>query len=203
MLGVGEIDIGDDIDNPPVRLLRQALVLTAVTGLHVEDGNVQSLRTNDAKAGVRVTQHQNSIGFDSHHQLVALGDDIAHRLTQVRAHGIHIHLGSGELQVLEEHAVQVIIVVLARVRQDRVEVGAALVDNRRQPDDFRAGADDDEKLELAVVGERDFAIVHIANIAFYSTGSKYVSGLFGSKSSFAHMRVMSGSVSDRLMMLCV
>ena len=89
------------------------------------------------------------------------------------------------------------------MRQDGVEVGAALVDDRRQPDDFRAGADDDEKLEFAVVGERDFAIVHIANIAFYSTGSKYVSGRFGSKSSFAHIRVMRGSVSDKLMMLCV
>ena len=203
VLGVREIDIGDDVDNPAVRLLRQALVLAAVAGLHVEDGDVQALRANDAQTAIGIPKHQHRIGLDGHHQLVALGDDIAHGLAEVRTHGIHIHLRRGEFQVLEEHAVQVVVIVLARVRQDGVEVGTALVDDRRQPDDFRAGADDDEKLELAVVGEGDFAIVHIANIAFYSTGSKYVSGRFGSKSSFAHMRVMSGSVSDRLMMLCV
>ena len=57
VLGVGEIDIGDDIDNSPVRLLRQALILAAVSGLHVEDRDVQPLRTDYAQAGVRVAQH--------------------------------------------------------------------------------------------------------------------------------------------------
>ena len=203
VLAVGHVHIGDDVDNPSVGLLRQALVLAAVASLHVEDRDVQALRTNDREARVRVAQHQHCVRLDCHHQLIAFGDDIAHGLAQVRANCIHLHLRRGELQILEEHTVQVVVIVLARVRQDGVEVGTALIDHRRQPDDFRAGTDDDEKLELAVVGERDFAIVHIANIAIYSTGSKYVSGRFGSKSSFAHMSVMSGSVSDRFMMLCV
>ena len=198
VLGVGHVDIGDDIDNPAVRLLRQAFVLAAVAGFHVEDRDVQTFCADDAEAGVRVSQHQHRIGLDGHHQLVALGDDIAHGLAQVRTDSVHVHLRVRELQVLEEHAVKVVIIVLSGMRQDRVEIRPALIDHGRQPYNLRPRPHDDEKLQFAVAGERNLAIVHN-----YSTGSKYVSGLFGSKSSFAHMRVMRGSVSERLMMLWV
>ena len=163
VLAVGHIDIGDDIDNAAVRLLREALVLAAIAGLHVEDGDVQALGTDDAQAGVRVAEHQHRVGLDLHHQLVALGDDVAHRLAQVHTHRIHVHIRVRELQVLEEHAVQVVVIVLARMRQDRVEVLPALVDDRSQADNFRAGAHDDQKLQLPVILE----CCHI-----YFTGSK-------------------------------
>ncbi len=163
VLGVGHIDIGDDVHDATVRLFRQALVLAAVAGLHVEDRDVQALGPDHAQAGVRVTQHQHGIRLDLHHQLVALGDDIAHRLAQVYPHGIHVHIRVRELQVLEEYPIQIVVIVLARVRQDRVEVFPALVDNRRQPDDFRPRPHDDQKLQLPVILE----FCHI-----YFTGSK-------------------------------
>ena len=46
VLGVGHVDIGDDVDNPAVRLFREAFVLAAVAGFHVEDRDVQPFRTN-------------------------------------------------------------------------------------------------------------------------------------------------------------
>ena len=150
VLAVSHVDIGDNVDNPPVRLLWQALVLTAVAGLHMEDGDVQPLGADDAEAGVRVPQHQHRIGLDGHHQLVALGNDIAHGLAQVRADSVHIHLRVRKLQILEEHPVQVVIIVLPGMRQNRVKIRPALVNHSRQPDDFRASSNDDEKLELAV-----------------------------------------------------
>ena len=153
VLGVGHIHIGDDVHDAAVGLLRQALVLAAVAGLHVEDGDVQPLGADDAEAGVGVAQHQHGIGLHLHHQLVALGDDVAHRLAQVLAHGLHIHVRVGELQVLEEHAVEVVVIVLPGVRQQAVEILAALVDDRRQADDLRARADDDQKLQLPVILE--------------------------------------------------
>ncbi len=45
------------------------------------------------------------------------------------------------------------------MRQQAVEILAAFVDDRRQADDLRAGADDDEKLELSVVLELCHIIV--------------------------------------------
>lgn len=50
VLRVAEVDIGYDIDYAAVGLLRQALVLTAVASLHVEDRYVQTLGRNGAQA---------------------------------------------------------------------------------------------------------------------------------------------------------
>ena len=153
VLGIGHIDIGDNVDNAAVRLLRQALVLAAVAGLHVEDRDVQPLRADDAEAAVRVAQHQHRIGLDLHHQLVTLRDDIAHGLAEVRAHGVHVHIRVRQLQVLEKHPIQVVIIVLPRMRQDRVEVLPALVNHGRQPDNLRTRPHDDQKLQLSVILE--------------------------------------------------
>ena len=71
VLGVAQVHIGDDIHDPAVGLLGQALVLTAVTGLHVENGDVQTLGADDAEAGIGVAQHQNGVGPELHHELIA------------------------------------------------------------------------------------------------------------------------------------
>ena len=76
---------------------------------------------------------------------------LPNRLAQIRADGVHIDLGVGQLQVVEEHAVQVVVVVLAGVGQDNIKIFAGLVDDGGQTDDLRASADDDEQFQLAVV----------------------------------------------------
>ena len=50
VLRVGHIHVGDDIDNTAVGLLGQALVLAAVASLHVEDRNMETLGSDNAKA---------------------------------------------------------------------------------------------------------------------------------------------------------
>ena len=72
----------------------------------------------DRQAAVGIAQHQYGVRLDGNHQLVALGDNIAHGLAQVSTHGVHIHLRVCQLKVVEEHAVQVVIVVLTSVGQD-------------------------------------------------------------------------------------
>ena len=89
---------------------------------------MQALGPDDAQAAVGVAQHQHGIGLGGDHQLVALGNDVAHGLAQVTAHGFHVDVGIGQLEVLEEHTVEVVIIILPRVRQQAVKVRAALVD---------------------------------------------------------------------------
>ena len=173
VLGVGQVDVGDHVDDASVGLLGQALVLAAVAGLHVEDGDVQPLRTDDGQAAVRVAQHQHGVGPDGGHELVALRDDVAHRLAQIRADGVHIDLGVGQLQVVEEHAVQVVVVVLAGVGQDNIKIFASLVDDGGQTDDLRAGADDDEQFQLTVVFKGNAAVVRHT----FLLSSYYVQGM--------------------------
>ncbi len=99
VLAVGHVDVGDDVHDAAVGLLGQALVLAAVARLHVEDGDVQALGTNDAEAAVGIAQDEDGIGPRLDHQLVALGNDIAHGLAKVVAHSLHIHIRIGQLQL--------------------------------------------------------------------------------------------------------
>ena len=154
VLRVAQVHVGDDVHDAAVGLLRQALVLAAVARLHVEDGNVQPLGSNDAEAGVGVPQHQHGIGFQVNHQVIGLGDDVAHGLAQGVPHCVQVDVRVSQLQVVEEHTVEVVVVVLAGVGQQGIEILPALGDDRGQADDLRPGAHDDEKLKFAVVLKR-------------------------------------------------
>lgn len=107
VLGVCQVDVGDHVDDAAVGLLGQALVLAAVARLHMEDGDVQALCRDGGQAAVGVAQDEQRVGLDLDHQLVARGDDVAHRLSQVRAHGVQVDVRVVQRQVAEEDAVKV------------------------------------------------------------------------------------------------
>ena len=146
VLRVAQVHVGDDVHDAAVGLLRQALVLAAVARLHMENGNVQPFCPDDAEAGVCVPQHQHGVGLQFRHQVVAFGDDVAHGLAQGVPHRGQVDVRVGQLQVVEEHAVEVVVVILAGVGQNGVEIPPALGDYRGQADNLRPGAHDDEKL---------------------------------------------------------
>ena len=173
VLGVSEVDVGDDIDDAAVGLLGEAFVLAAVAGFHVEDGDMQALGADDAQAGVGVAQNEDGIGTGLHHELVAGVDDVAHGGAEVVAHGIHIDLGVAELEVAEEDAVEGIVVVLAGVGEDGVEVGAALVDNGGQADNLRACADDNQEPNLAVLLPTDIRKISLHIQKFFIINERH------------------------------
>ena len=145
MLRIAQVHVRDNVHDAAVGLLRQALVLAAVAGFHVEDGDVQPLSSNDAEAGVGVPQHQDGVGLQLRHQIVAFGDDVPHGLAQGVPHRVQVDIRVVQLQVVEEHTVEVVVVVLAGVGQESVKILPALGDDRGQADDLRPGAHDDEK----------------------------------------------------------
>ena len=51
-----------------------------------------------------------------------------------------------QFQVMEEDAVEVIVIILAGMRQNGIKILAALLDDRRQTDDLRTGTHDDQQL---------------------------------------------------------
>ena len=139
MFAVSQVHIADNVHNTAGSLLGKVLILAAVTCLHVEDGNMQALRTYHAQAGVGIAQDQHGIRLSLYHQLVRSINDVAHRGAKVVAYRIHINLSVLQLQVFKENTIQVIVVVLARMRQDGVKILATFVDYRSQTDNFRAG----------------------------------------------------------------
>ena len=70
VLGVGQVDVGDHVDDAAVGLLGQALVLAAVARLHVEDRDVKPLGRDGGQAAVGVTKDQQGVGLRFHHELV-------------------------------------------------------------------------------------------------------------------------------------
>ena len=146
VLRIGHIHVGDDIDDTAVGLLGQALVLATVAGLHVKNGDMESLGSDNAEAAVGVAKNQYAVGLGLGKELVGAVDDVATGSAKVITDSIHIDLGLGELQILEEDTVEVVIVVLARVGENHVEVLAALVDDGGETDDLGARADNDNEL---------------------------------------------------------
>ena len=161
VLGVGQVDVGDHVDDAAVGLLGQALVLAAVARLHVEDGDVQALGRDGGQAAVGVAQDQKGVGLHLDHELVRGRDDVAHGLAQVGAHGVQVDVRIVERQVAEEDAVERVVVVLPGVRQQAVEVAAALLDDLGQADDLGAGAHNDQELQAAVVHKEGMVIIHL------------------------------------------
>lgn len=155
MLGVGEVHVRDDVDDPAVRLLGEALVAAAVARLHVEDRDVEALRGDGGEAGVGVAQHEQRIRLHAGHQLVRAVDDVADARPEVVAGAVQVNVGVVEPQVAEEDAVQRVVVVLAGMGQQAVEVPAALLDDLGEADDLGPRADDDEEPQAAVAGEAD------------------------------------------------
>ena len=164
VLGVGKVDVGDDVDDAAVGLLGQALVLAAVARLHVEDGDVQALGRDGGQAAVGVAKDQERVGPHLDHQLVGGRDDVADGLAQVRANGVQVDVRIVQRQVAEEDAVERVVVVLAGVRQQAVEVAAALLDDLGQADDLGAGAHDDQELKATVIFKSNrFIFYHICH----------------------------------------
>lgn len=143
VLRIGHVHVGDDIDDTAVGLLWQTLVLAAVAGLHVENGDMESLGSDDAEAAVGVAKDQYAVRLGLGKELVGAVDDVAASSAKVVTDSIHIDLGFGELQILEEYAVEIVVVVLACMGENHVEVLAALVDDGGETDDLGARADND------------------------------------------------------------
>ena len=153
VFGVAEVDVADDVHDSAVGLLRQAFVLAAVSGFHVKDRDVEPLGGDGGQAGVGVSQNQQRFRPELLHEAVGAADDVSDGLAQVFTHGIQIDFRLLQLQVPEEDAVEAVVVVLSRMRQNAVEIFPALFDHLGQADDLRPGADDDQELQAAVLLE--------------------------------------------------
>ena len=56
-------------------------------------GDVRALGSNGRQAAVSITQDGQSVRLHLHHKLVARGNNVSHRLTQIAAHGVQIYTG--------------------------------------------------------------------------------------------------------------
>ncbi len=153
MFGIGHIDVGDDIDDASICLFGEAFVLATVSSFHMEDGDVETLCSDDAEAGVGVAKHEYCIRLHFDHELIALCDDVAHRLAKVGSYGFHVYIRVSKFEVLEEDTVEVVVVVLTCVCKEAVEVLSAFVYHCSKADYLGASSDNDEKFQFPILFE--------------------------------------------------
>jgi len=148
VLGVAEVHIGDVVHDAPVRLLGEALVETAVAGLHVENGDVQALGRYRRQAGVGVAEDEQGVRHPLAQQGIGFGDDIPDGLSEVGADRVQVDIGGAQVQILEENLVELVVVVLAGVHQELLEVSVALLDDFGEADYLGARSHDGHKLKF-------------------------------------------------------
>lgn len=122
---------------------------------------MQALCSDCRQAAVGIALDQQRVGLHLNHELIARGDDVAHGLAQVGAHGVQVDVGVVQRQVAEEDAVERVVVVLPGVRQQAVEVAAALLDDLGEAYDLGARAHDDEKLQAAIILELKISFLYL------------------------------------------
>ncbi len=148
-LGVGHQDIARVVDDPPVHLLRHAVVIAAVAGLHVEDGDAHPFGDDRGETAVRVAEDQQPVRPLDGHDLLGPADDPADLVAERAPLDPKVVIGLPDSEVPEEDLVQVRVVVLPGVDQDVVAVPVQLGDDAAQADDLRAGAQDRHDLHLS------------------------------------------------------
>ncbi len=160
---IRQIDIADDVNDAAVGLFRQALVLATVSGLHVEDRDMQAFCPDHGETAVGVTEHQDGIRLDLGHKLVGTCDDISHGLAEVVTDSVQVDFRFIELKVAEKDAVQRVVVILPGMGENDIKILATFLDYGGQTDNLRTCADDDQKFQFTVVFPSRF-VFHISDL---------------------------------------
>ena len=142
VLWIAHVDIGGDINDSADYLLRKVLVLTTVTCLHVEDRYLEALCGNNGEAWVGIAKDDDGIRLNLYHEVVSLGDDIAHGLANVLADYSEVVVGFAKAEVFEEDFIEVVIVVLAGVNQNVIKIFICFLYDGWHFDYLWAGAHD-------------------------------------------------------------
>ena len=121
MFGVDEIEVGDVVDEPPVRLLGHVEIEAAVAGLHVEHRHAHAPGHDRGQAAVRVSEDED--GVRTHLTEHPLGPDERPAEDGAERRGVdpEVVVRGPQLQLVEEDLVELVVVVLAGVDQHVLE----------------------------------------------------------------------------------
>ena len=136
------------IDDAPIDLLRHAIVVTAVSRLHVKNRYVEPLGYQRAQAAVGIAQYQQAIGpFSGQYCLRPLQN-----CSHLRSEGIalcrQIMVRRTHPQLIEKDVAELRLEVLSGMDQYMVAEPVQPFDDPAQTDDLRSGAEHRRDLHL-------------------------------------------------------
>src|SRR5208337_152230 len=127
------------VDDTAVHFFRHTVVVAAIPGLHVINGNPHPLGQDAAQAAVCVTENQKRVGSFLGQHLVKGRQDLANLLAECLPHGAEVIIRRTDTQVLEKNVTQVGVEVLARVHQFVVTKAIELPDDQTEANDLWTG----------------------------------------------------------------
>jgi hypothetical protein len=131
----------DLIGQAAVDLLGHAGIEAAQAGLDVRDGQAELGRGQRARQrGVRVTQDEHEVGTDVEHRLLQRGQHAARHVAVRSGPDAEMEIRSGDLELVEERARHLVVVVLAGVDEHLAQTAAQGARERCGLHELRAGA---------------------------------------------------------------
>ena len=147
MLGQYHVDVAEVVEHLAVELLRHALIETAVTRFHMENRNLPTLGGDYRQASIGIAVKQQRIGLFQLEDFIRLGNHFGDRTGRRRTHGAQEVVRLANAQVVEEHLVELVVVVLPGVHQDVVSLLIEFSDDAAHLDQFGPSTDQGHDLK--------------------------------------------------------
>ena len=106
------------VDHPAIDFFGNPIVIAAVAGLHVIDGDSQPPRDDRGQSAVGVAQNQQPVRPMFEKQRLASLQDLSDLSAESGGPHAHVHIGLAHPQFVEENLAQPVIVVLSGVNQN-------------------------------------------------------------------------------------
>ena len=147
---VSEVDVRRVVHDATVRLFRHPLVKTAVARLHMKNRHLAPFGWNHRQTAVGVAEHQHGLGLHLRQHAVHSGDEIANGVGGAGAAfgAVQKIVWLAHTQVVKEHLVELVVVVLASVHQHMLAMLIQGGEHTRQANDLGPCAHHRHNLEF-------------------------------------------------------
>ena len=122
MFGVDQIEIADVINDAPIGLLGNVHVETAIPSFHVIQRNLQSARHDSCQRAICIAQDHDSVRLFGSQNLFTLDQRSTQYVSKRGNINAQKMIWLLDIQIIKEHLVQFVVVVLTRVNQDMFSV---------------------------------------------------------------------------------
>ena len=136
------------IDDPSIDLLRNAIVETPISGLHMEHGNLPTGCYERGQTTIRVPKDQNLIRLMFNDGIIYAFEYLARLVRKIVRPNAQVNVGGSHLQVANEDIAEALIIVLPSVQRRMLTMLIKDLHDQAEPDDLRAGAEDSQNFHI-------------------------------------------------------
>ena len=136
------------VDDAAIYLFRDAIVVTAVAGFHMEYGNAATGSRYRRKSAVGIAQDQNSVRHFTCQDVVDLGYDLTGLFTEGRGTNTEVNIRRTHLEIAEKDVAKALCKVLSGMDSNVIAMLVKDLHHDGQSDDLRTGAENSQYFHI-------------------------------------------------------